>query len=112
MKWQTSCKAVMPTSGVDAQMRGSLLLLVGCRSWFCEQELTSLLWLMLFKHGFRPSAKCVNLTHLLLDGKKEMPVVGKVLDSVGVSESDTEMFLSHATNGLGGLGLSLYFSEL
>lgn len=34
-----------------------------------------------------------------------MLVVGKTMDPVGVLESDAEMFPSHATNGLGGLGL-------
>lgn len=40
-----------------------------------------------------------------------MRVVGKVIDSVGVLGSDTEMFPGHATNGLGGLGPFLHFFE-
>ena len=46
-----------------------------------------------------------------LGGRKEMLVIGKIMDHVGVLESDVEMFPSHATNGLGGPGLFLDFFE-
>lgn len=40
--------------------------------------------------------------HILL-GTDQIPVIDKVIGSMGVLESDVEMFPSQATNGLGGL---------
>lgn len=46
-----------------------------------------------------------------MGGRKEMLVISRIMDHVGVLESDVEMSPRHATNGLGGLGLFLDFLE-